>query len=235
MPGDLYERWGALSKTRQSGQSVRVRKCAVIGVFVTCVIAATCGGSTDRGTVTIAGIERATRAARTVRFAGEATDGADPGLHTQVTGEADFGKSLWQYRITGPARPGVSTEWLVHGKQVFISGQKDVQKVRPCLTNAQPGAVGFRPDAALKSFASQGWKITRVGTDTVRGAKTTHYRITRRAEEAADIWVDQQGRIRRLVERQDTEVDTIEFYDYGTDLGSITIPPPNPCHGLIGR
>jgi hypothetical protein len=182
----------------------------------------------------VASIERATLAGHTVRFAGQATDSTNPGSHTQVTGEADFDKSLWQYVNTDPARPGISTDWLVHGKQVFISGRKGPKKVRPCLTNGEAGAVGFRPDAALKSFASQGWKITRVGTDTVRGAKTTHYRLTRRADQPADIWVDQQGRLRRNVERQDTETDTIEFYDYGTDLGAITVPPPNPCHGFFG-
>jgi hypothetical protein len=212
-----------------------VSKRVVVGVFVACGISGACGGSTGRGTITIAGIERATRAAHTVRFAGEATDSSDPGSHAQVTGEADFDKSLWHYVITDPARPGISTEWLVHGKQLFISGKEGAKKVRPCLTNAQPGVVGFRPDTALKSFASQGWKITRVGTDTVRGVETIRYRLTRRADQPADVWIDQQGRLRRVIDRQDTETDTVEFYDYGSDLDSLTIPPPTPCHGFFGR
>lgn len=203
-------------------------------MVVACGFANACGGAANRGPITISGIERATRAAHSVRFIGDSTDSSDPRIHAQVTGVADFDRSFWRVDATSNERPVLSMELLVSGKQVFISLRQGSKKEAPCLSGGQSKLVGFRPDTALKSFESEGWKIDRVGNEKVRGVKTTHYRLTRAPDPADDIWVDHQGRLRRMIDRNDTEVDTVEFYDYGADIGPVTIPPPTPCKGLFG-
>ena len=119
------------------------------------------------------------------------------------------------------------------------------------------GEVAQRdPSSSLDALRGATGKVTRVGSDEVRGVKTTHYRVTfdlakaiSNAPEAqrdrvetsvialgtrsipADVWVDGKGRVRKLRLRLKggTVVDpgSVQFEFF--DLGTpVTVTQPDP-------
>ena len=114
---------------------------------------------------------------------------------------------------------------------------------------------GNDPTATLQLLRGAGDDMKKKGTETVRGASTVHYKGTldlAKAIKAApkanqaelqstidklggagklpvDVWVDEQGRVRKLVSQvasaaKATTVVTIEYFAFGTPV-SIELPP----------
>ncbi len=163
--------------------------------------------------------------------------------------------------------PGVDTEWV--SLDIAQLGQEvtgtDLRQFAQAGSNDPSNAL-----ALLKGTADS---VEEVGTEDVRGEKTTHYRATvdlRRATEqagavrdrrqfeafldqfpsetiAVDVWLDDEGRTRRL--RMDQPLPetpglaappgagvivTIELYDFGVDE-RIEIPPPDEVTDLTAQ
>jgi len=94
--------------------------------------------------------------------------------------------------------------------------------------------TGQAPSSALEKLRLKG-KVTKVGTDTIDGVQTTHYRKELNgAYHSADAWVDDKGLVRRLKLDYDAKVDptskqgahtvvTMDLSDFGT---AVSAPPP---------
>jgi hypothetical protein len=113
------------------------------------------------------------------------------------------------------------------------------------------------PASAAKVLAAIGDDVTKVGTETVHGVRTTHYRGTVDVAASAaklsdsfakaaidkleasgvrklpvDVYLDDQGRLRRLTEHvtvtvkgvQDDVTTRIDLYDFGTKV-DVQVPP----------
>ena len=96
-------------------------------------------------------------------------------------------------------------------------------------TRAQPKpSENFFDPAQVLSSLPKGSTVTTVGPDTQRGAATTHYRVQLTGTPgSADIWLDEQGRVRKLASSASGQLPisfTYEFYDFGTPV-TVTIPP----------
>lgn len=125
------------------------------------------------------------------------------------------------------------------------------------------------PRQALRFLAGVDGKVDTVGKETLRGARTTHYRTTLDLHKAAsaagqdgdainqlsqqlgtstvpaDIWVDDEGRLRRLRyaadlkggAQADTRIEvSLELFDFGTAV-KVTPPPAGQvaeAGGLLG-
>lgn len=100
--------------------------------------------------------------------------------------------------------------------------------------------TGQAPSSALEKLRLQG-KVTKVGTDTIDGVQTTHYRkeLTG-AYHSADAWVDDKGLVRRLKLDYDAKVDptskqgahtvvTMSLSDFGTGVSA----PPPPASDVV--
>jgi hypothetical protein len=80
---------------------------------------------------------------------------------------------------------------------------------------------------------------TRVGRDTVRGVAVTHFRailgpVSGATAGKADLWVDGQGRLRRIAEDSGPTAavtTTTEFYDFGIPV-HIVAPPADQVADL---
>jgi hypothetical protein len=94
--------------------------------------------------------------------------------------------------------------------------------------------AGQAPSEALDALRRSG-KVTKVGTDTIDGVQTTHYRKELSGSyRSADAWIDDKGLVRRLKLDYDAKVDpttkqgartvlTMDLSDFGT---SVSAPPP---------
>ncbi len=127
-------------------------------------------------------------------------------------------------------------------------------------SGAGDGQFGANDPGSVIAYLYGTDKITEVGSEPVRGTPTTHYKGSidpkRAAEQVppesrdeylkflqetgsgeimpADLWVDEQGLIRRLQfqgeatvqGRHSASTTTIEYYDYGSPV-TIQLPPPS--------
>jgi hypothetical protein len=95
--------------------------------------------------------------------------------------------------------------------------------------------AGQAPSSALEKLRLDG-KVTKVGTDTIDGVETTHYRKELSGDyHTADAWVDDRGLVRRLKLDYDATVDptskqgahtvlTMTLSHFGTPVSA---PPPS--------
>jgi hypothetical protein len=95
--------------------------------------------------------------------------------------------------------------------------------------------AGQAPSEALDALGRNG-TVTKVGTDTLDGVHTTHYRKELTGSyHSADAWVDGKGLVRRLKLDYDAKVDptskqgahtvlTMDLSDFGT---RVSAQPPS--------
>jgi hypothetical protein len=100
--------------------------------------------------------------------------------------------------------------------------------------------AGQAPSAALDKLRLDG-KVTKVGTDTVDGVETTHYRKELSGDyKSVDAWVDDRDLVRRLKLDYEAKVDptskqgahtvlTMTLSDFGTPVSA----PPPPAADVV--
>ena len=134
------------------------------------------------------------------------------------------------------------------------------------LANAALGEIGlsqpFNPAEVLSYIRDVSSQVTEVGHETIRGAATTHYHasidLSRVADRAnaepqsglrgtagvsrqplpADLWVDGQGRLRKLtigIPSPMPVTATFELWDFGVRVGAVA-PPADQVgeFGVVG-
>jgi hypothetical protein len=83
------------------------------------------------------------------------------------------------------------------------------------------------PGLYLRWLRQAGLAVDEIGTESVRGVETTHYR-TEAQEATIDVWVGEDGRVRRIqpeVEVQDGHAEiTLELYDFGVEVDAEAPP-----------
>jgi hypothetical protein len=160
--------------------------------------------------------------------------------------------------LPGPAatKPWLKIDAEAAGKSIGVGG----------LGGAQSGD----PSRTLDYLRGASDTVTKVGADTVRGTPTTHYKAVLDLQKAAsaspsgrqaiqslvkllgfsklpaDIWVDAQGRLRKLHYTTDLSKSrvasstpgvagtlgfTLELYDFGVPV-QVAIPPPDQIADL---
>jgi len=251
-----------------SGGSNGANRSSGGGASLASVIADSSSKTQDAGSarmsldVSISGVQTASG---TVSFA-EHGDGA-----------FDFANKQGQFTLTIPRLGNVQLTILYTGDALYerlpasiggaLTGAKPWLKVdlsaSAGLTSLNPAlSSSSDPSQALKFLLGASNDVKKIGTDTVRGTSTTHYRLTLDLSKAAaklssaqartfrqalsqfgsttvpaDVWVDGQGRLRRIslqlsvTPRTGTAAgqtvhlsETIEFYDFGTSV-NVTPPP----------
>jgi len=73
---------------------------------------------------------------------------------------------------------------------------------------------------------------TVVGTDTLRGTATTHYRVSLTDGPGTfDVWLDGQGRVREVRTGPGPFSLDVELYDFGTHV-AVVLPPADQVHPI---
>lgn len=157
-------------------------------------------------------------------------------------------EEVFYMRIPGLAQAAAGRPWI----KVDLAAQAKSAGV-PLGGLEQLG--GNDPTATLQLLRGAGDDMSKKGSDTIRGVSTDRYKgsldlakAVKAAPEAnraelqstidklggseklpIDVWVDAQGRVRKLVSQVDTASQntgtvTIEYYDFGTPV-TIDVPP----------
>lgn len=179
-----------------------------------------------------------------------------------VSGVLDYGRKTGALTVTvGPAgKAGMSIQERIVGNDLYVAApQQPGTFYRLRLKDLVGTSLGSStdPTAGFQALKAASPDVREVGKERVREADTTHYRGTYDARAAVgkvdgvakqlfastlkgsnlkavpfDVWIDTQGRVRKLVQRLTVmaagrRVDTnttVEAYDYGIAV-SVAAPP----------
>jgi hypothetical protein len=97
------------------------------------------------------------------------------------------------------------------------------------------------PEKLLAMLRDASVQTDRVGEDEVRAVSTVRYRLTVNCEEAqitcpgttapVDVWIDDEGLVRRIALEDGGSPATIEFFDFGVEV-DIEAPSPDKVANL---
>jgi hypothetical protein len=227
------------------------------------LLATGCGGSSGTGSDTNLGAANAARVAAApdaTAKAGTARINVNVSVKSGTTtfpitgaGSFDYKRHVGELGLTLPAEFGGSLREVISGNMLYLQlpafGPKYFVLDLDSVTGGQ-GAFSqlgnADPSAALETLRGAANDVQKVGTATIRGAQTTHYRGTLDLARAAanapatvrkrlqqqlktltsvpfDAFIDDQGRLRKMTNHIDLgangTVDTaVELYDFGVPV-----------------
>lgn len=160
-------------------------------------------------------------------------DSGDASL-TTCTGAFDNARERGRFACAGPDRTTTFEEIYV-GEEEYARLQDEERWVKS-TSQGRDGSVSeeFSPERLLGMLQAASHETERLGEETVRGAGTVRYRLLVDCEEAeliclsgdapVDVWIDDDGLVRRIeLEQEGMEFD-VEFFDFDVPLD--IEPPP---------
>lgn len=197
-----------------------------------------CGGSDGRGDpLAAASAKMADRG--TARASFDAAYGSGPGAASQgCTAALDFERE--RARITCKAQGDFpADDLIIVGKTWYMQLQGGKWMKLP--GDDSNDLAEMDPRAILRDLQDAAAEVSVVGTERVRDVDTTHYHFVVDAKKAAlspadgsatapvDVWIDEDGLVRRLRVSDDPSADApgryaVEFFDFGAPLD--IEPPP---------
>ena len=216
-----------------------MKRISIVLCAVACAASA-CGGSKPSLQLTVASSADKTAAAKTAKVQVKSTIEGDSSVTNVVEGVVDFTNHLssMNLKVNGLSITAVSDGTAVYEK---LPAEAGLPQGKPWvkLTFADLGKLsgiegadslvkGQNDPSATLSYLRGAGEVTKVGTETVRGEKTTHYHAVVSYEQAAahgpasqaealrsiakvlgtptqplDVWLDADGRVRRQSEKID--------------------------------
>lgn len=219
------------------------------------------GGDGDGGRRAATGLDKtvqdaaeATRDAGTARVAGELdVDSGGKKAKLQIEGEWSFAENEGRRRLSGP----VATELIEKGGVLYTKAPDPPDPARPWTRQSASGSTLGTTDPEQALDYLLGAKDAKAaGKEDVRGEPTDKYTVTIDLEDAidalpegerqalerstaslkekefpAEVWLDGQGRLRRLRygiggegDKPSPITSTIELFDFGIPV-SVEAPP----------
>jgi hypothetical protein len=219
-----------------------VRTAAALAVAGLWVSASSCGHASASPQRIVTRAPAATTAAHTAHLT-VAVSGGSAGPVT-LSGAIDFAAT--EVDVSSVRAGAPKSETIVIGDAIYsmlpgvgsANGKPWLKVSRSALAGGGAGLAGLSqtsvdPTGLLAALQTSSLVAT-VGADTVRGVSVMHYAATMAsAPSQVDVWIDAQGRIRRLAVASGTgsSTTTTEFYDFGTAV-HIVAPPPDQVADL---
>jgi hypothetical protein len=224
----------AHSSPERSGRlGGRILRRALI-VIALSLAAASCGGAQNEPNLAEAA-ER-TEAQGTGRFEASGEQRSE-GRSTPVSckGEADYGaKSVrvaCEYGLEELDAIAIGDEFYVRG--MLLVGTSDKWVRMEGEVDDDTSLATLSPQKLLRLLRNASSETERVGEEDVRGEPTVRYRLVVDCDGAkldcsteapVDVWLADDGVVRRITFEDDDGTSTFEFFDFGADV-QIEAPP----------
>jgi hypothetical protein len=129
-------------------------------------------------------------------------------------------------------------EAIAIGKDLYMRGDWLAGFATDGKWLKQTGELGddslanLSPERLLAMLRAASSETVRIGEEDVRGVSTVRYRLTVDCEKAeldcqgtapVEVWIDEDGLVRRIALNDDGAEGTIEFFDFGAE---VSIEPP---------
>jgi hypothetical protein len=129
-----------------------------------------------------------------------------------------------------------TTEWIVIGGTAYVRAPwgDGVHWSRSRAREVEQSSPARSPESLLATLRAATHETDRIGEEDVRGAPAVRYRLAVFCEEAGiddcpgetetvDVWIDDEGLLRRLSGEQSALTWDVELFDFGATL---EIEPP---------
>jgi hypothetical protein len=198
-------------------------RAAIVATCIATAVVAGCGGSADFSSsatptsaaavpgskiIEMSAVVAAMTKADTARW--EGSFGGTSKSHT--SGELDLARRYMSARSTG-AGTDFDLAILQQPTRSYVRGPTGMWCWTKSPTISLADASVF---STLDALARTGARPEYVGTATVRGVATRHFRL--RASKSFDLWVDGQDRMRRFSGESPIGPFTEEFFDFGAKV-----------------
>ena len=209
-------------------------RLALAAVAALALLAAACGGVENEPNLAKA-VERTTASGSSRIEVRGKDDSAEPGLYV-CEGVADYARRRLQFSCTLDGDHVMSLR-AVDGF-VYFDESGTGEKWFKDVDDDEENALGdFSPEKLLSMLREASSETVRVGEETVRDASTVRYRLTVDREQAdlgdgpgpraeVDVWIDEDGLVRRIAADDDGGAFTVDFFDFGIEV-AIEAPPPD--------
>jgi hypothetical protein len=226
LPEDPFDRYAGVVARRRRGD--RRRYAVVSASLATVLVAAGISAVALRSPDTKDLSSVLTSTPSTAHITGSTVkDGA---VMTRYEGDLDLAGKRFALSIT---TQGTTVRLITIGKDTWFGTGLSTQ-ARPWVhsTSALAGATSkLDPTRLYQELRSAGATVTALGQAEVDGVSTTRYRVVldKPGEDtvfqggSGEVFVDDAGYVRRMVETADGAVTTAEFSDFGKP---VTITPP---------
>ncbi len=208
----------------------------LIGAALLCLAAAGCGGLENEPNLAKAA-ER-TEAAGSGRFALDGVQSMDDKqVAVTCAGEADYAaKSV---RVDCNYADLGKLQAIAIGRDSYVRGDwppgfATTDKWMKSSGDLDDDSLAnLSPERLLALLRAASSETERVGEEDVRGSSTVRYRLTVDCEPAilecdgtapVEVWIDDEGFVRRISLDDDDGLATFEFFDFGADV-DIHAPP----------
>jgi hypothetical protein len=200
----------------------------LVGVAVTGALVAGCGGVENEPN--LANAAERTESTGSSRFT-ITSDETAYGRENKLTcaGAADYARRRLRFTCDDIELLAIGAATYVRGTPGGI-GERWIRI--PNETQQEAMIDTFSPVTLLATLRKASREIERFGTEHVRGVSTVRYRLTVICREAdlgctettrVDVWIDDDGLVRRIELDDDGVSGVIEFFDFGVD---VEIEPP---------
>jgi hypothetical protein len=209
-------------------------RLAFAAVAAVSVLAGACGGIENEPNLAKA-VERTTASgsSRIEVRGGDGTAG-EPGAYV-CDGVADYARRRLQFTCTLDGDFVMAARALDGYVYFDESGTGD--KWYRDKDDDENALSEFSPDKLLSMLREASSETVRIGEETVREASTVRYRLTVDREQAdlgdgpgptaeVDVWIDEDGLVRRISADDDSGEFIVDFFDFGVDA-DIEAPPPD--------
>lgn len=205
-----------------------------VALCTSVLLLAGCGGAESEPSLAKAAAR--TEATGSSRIAIYGTGGArGEGARFDCEGEADYTDKRIRIRCDYPSG---DLEAMVVGDFTYVRGAAflggDARKwVKEPTYTGENALQEFTPEKLLSLLRAASRETERVGEEAVRGVETVRYRLTVDCDKAdlecaatteVEVWIDDDGVVRRIELHDDRSEGTVEFYDFGVDVN--IVPPP---------
>ena len=221
-----------------------MRRSLPVAVFALFLLVATaCGGVENEPN--LAEAVKRTEATGSARFEFKVS-GTQAGVaEAKCEGAADYDGE--RFRISCHDEQNGTWEMLELGTVAYIRSSDPMDPSTTQWTRL-PAADDsflrlFSPVKLLAMLRRASRTSERIGAEEVRGEPTVRYRLTVdcQAEEiscagetgSAEVWIDRDGLVRRIVADDGSALTTIEFFVFGIEV-QIEAPPPDAVEELGG-
>jgi hypothetical protein len=204
----------------------------VIAVAVLLVLAAGCGGVANEPNLAKA-VER-TQASGSSRIEVRATlREGNSTIDLRCEGAADYERKHLRLACNGEIGDTIALGDTAYFKSAAFGVRADTTWVKVSLDETD-SIQNFSPQRLLAMLRDASLQTDRVGEDAVRDVSTVRYRLTVNCRQAeitcpgdtapVDVWIDDEGFVRRIELEDDGSPATIEFFDFGVEV-DIEAPP----------
>jgi hypothetical protein len=221
--------------TGQSGRMFDVSMRLLLPALAVVALAVGCGGAGNDPNLAAA-IEK-TEASGSSRIAIDAVEiDGDKRANFECRGQADYERERLEIRCDYGAG---GTEMIAIGRDTYFRG--DVFGIGGSsskwtkIEDDETLTAEISPQRVLAMLRSATQETRRLGEEVVRGVDTVRYRLEVECEQAdldcdgmtapVEVWIGEDGLVRRISLGDRSGSGTIEFYDFGVE---VRIEPPPP-------